>query len=518
MKHIVIFIVLVLDSLCDSDKVYQDRIEIIKGEIQTISHLLSPDNNIWLKSYSNYNLYLDLKERLNNIEKEIQQNGLSHSLLNSKNILEKQLRLFGEINSPFEKLIQPPNHETVQPITTPFDIFTSFSHINQNIQHMNEYQKRVNDVNHILNKLHEKKKLYLELFQLDPSTNYQDEFQQLLSEIKIFEETLTTLKTTFEIYKKRIDEVNFEIEREVKAHLETIGNIVTIILILLLFSFVLKYLSGQYLDDNQRIYMTNKAINFITISIIILIITFTYIDNINYIVTILGFASAGLAIAMKDGFMSIFGWFIIMFGGSIKAGDRIKVTMDGAEYVGDILDISFLKITIQEDVTLTTYNLNRRAGRIIFVPNNYIFTNLIVNYSHYTLRTVWDGIDIIITFDSNHKKAMHIMKEIAKNYSSGYTDMTRKQLNKLRDRYNLRNTNVEPRMFSFIDSYGIKLSVWYLTNAYATLTLRSNISSKIVDSFNAEPDIKIAYPTQQINIDNRNIDIINENITKKDIK
>ena len=265
---------------------------------------------------------------------------------------------------------------------------------------------------------------------------------------------------------------------------------------------MLKFLIGKYINDNQKIYVANKSINILTMTIVALVGIFSYIDNIDNLITILGFVSAGLAIAMKDGFMSIFAWFVIIFGGAIKSGDRIKVTMNGAEYVGDILDISLLRITLQEDITLTTFNVNRRAGRVIFVPNNYIFTNLIVNYSHYTLRTVWDGIDIVITFDSNYKKAIHIMKEIAKNYASGYTDMTRKQLNKLRDRYNLRNTNVEPRMLSFIDTYGIKLSVWYLTNAYGTLTLRSNISIKIIEAFNNEDDIQIAYPTQTINVAN----------------
>jgi small-conductance mechanosensitive channel len=39
-----------------------------------------------------------------------------------------------------------------------------------------------------------------------------------------------------------------------------------------------------------------------------------------------------------------------------------------------------------------------------------------------------------------------------------------------------------------------------LTNAYATLTLRSVISVEIVDAFNAEDDITIAYPTQKLHI------------------
>lgn len=96
---------------------------------------------------------------------------------------------------------------------------------------------------------------------------------------------------------------------------------------------------------------------------------------------------------------------------------------------------------------------------------------------------------------------MYICKEIAKKYSKGYTDITRKQLNKLRSYYSLKNTNVEPRIFSLIEPNGIVISTWYLTNAYATLTLRSVISTDIIDAFNAEEDIKIAYPTQSIKIE-----------------
>ena len=96
---------------------------------------------------------------------------------------------------------------------------------------------------------------------------------------------------------------------------------------------------------------------------------------------------------------------------------------------------------------------------------------------------------------------MHICKEIAKKYSKGYTDITRKQLNKLRSNYSLKNTNVEPRIFSFIESNGVIISAWYLTNAYATLTLRSVISTDIIDAFNKEDDIQIAYPTQRLHLE-----------------
>ena len=60
---------------------------------------------------------------------------------------------------------------------------------------------------------------------------------------------------------------------------------------------------------------------------------------------------------------------------------------------------------------------------------------------------------------------------------------------------------MEPRVFAFIESHGMRVSVWYLTNAYATLTLRGTISTRIIEDIQQEDDIKIAFPTQSIYFD-----------------
>jgi small-conductance mechanosensitive channel len=286
-----------------------------------------------------------------------------------------------------------------------------------------------------------------------------------------------------------------------KREMEKASSIGMIILFLLLLILLIKYFVKRYMSDNDRFYTINKALNVTFGTLLIITLLFSYIENVDYLVTILGFASAGIAIAMKDWFMSILGWFVIIIGGAIHVGDRVKFVRQGMEYVGDIVDISLLRMTIQEDITLTSYMHNRRAGRIIFVPNNYVFTDMIANYSHAGLKTVWDGIDFMITFDSNVSKAASIAKEVTKKYSKGYTEITRKQLNKLRSQYSMKNTNVEPRIYTFIEPYGIKISAWYHTNAYATLTLRSTISMEIIERLQAEEDISLAFPTQSIYID-----------------
>jgi small-conductance mechanosensitive channel len=62
----------------------------------------------------------------------------------------------------------------------------------------------------------------------------------------------------------------------------------------------------------------------------------------------------------------------------------------------------------------------------------------------------------------------------------------------------MKNTSVEPRVFAFFDEHGIKISVWYLTNAFATLALRSTISMEILSKIREEDRISMAFPTQSI--------------------
>jgi small-conductance mechanosensitive channel len=341
------------------------------------------------------------------------------------------------------------------------------------------------------------------LFFVSPTPEWTKEHKKFQKEIAAFDSALHVVNATGAVYAKRIEDLEFRASSEIQVQVKSVLSLVIIIIVLIGISFLFKMAFKKYIKDHERYYMINKIINFLNFFIIAMIVFVTYIDNVSYLVTVLGFASAGIAIALKDWFMSVLGWLVIVVGGSIHVGDRVRCYNNGIEYVGDVLDISMLRITILEDVTLTSHMTNRRAGRIIFIPNNYIFTEMIANYTHYSLKTVWDGIDIVVTFDSNHKKASYMAKEITRKFSKGYTDITRKQLNKLRNQYSLKNTNVEPRIFTLPEPNGVAISCWYLTNAYATLTLRSTITLEIIDAFNKADDIQIAYPTQTVNFSSK---------------
>ena len=502
-------------SIVELEKSKNKLLSSYEKSIKKIEDTIS-DSNTWLTSYRSYLTFQEVRQSLEDITLRVKalsrhSNSAEYedeleSLLSREKVLNDQLSMMeSESKSPFIRLLKPDEIEETPEIEDPFEIFAGISFIKKNRQNYESYKNRQKELNKVILTIRKEVKIYEDIVSISKDEKYVGVYKQLKKKLEKFEIAMITLKATEEVYAKRIEDLEIQTNKAIEAQSLKLFNIGVIIVFLFILFFLLRLAVKKYITDNERFYMANKIITFVNITIVIIIILFNYIENVSYFVTVLGFASAGIAIAMKDWFMSMLGWLVIVFGGSIHVGDRIRVDMDGIKYVGDVMDVSLLRITILEDITLTSYHQNRRAGRIIFIPNNYIFTRMIANYTHDSLKTVWDGIDITITFDSNHKKAMHISKEITRKYSKGYTDITRKQLNKLRHKYSLKNTNVEPRIFSFIEENGLRISAWYLTNAYATLTLRSVISTDILDAFNAEEDITIAYPTQRLYLKNETV-------------
>ena len=471
------------------------------------------EDNMWASQYAPYETYRRFNKKLESIANQVKEyknkKRLSEIEQSELKRLEEEYKILsGKISqlneyrsNPLVELIKPIKLEDEPVISNPLDIISAMSYQKHLKTLKSENDRKYQSLSEAVHKIREKRAILQELALLSNNKQYVQELKSTKSKLKDFELALEVFETSVNTFIQKVSQINLNIDKGIEGEIKR--SIVTgiIILVLLLLFILIKYLVRKYMSDNDLFYGINKVVNFIFIFLVFIILLLSYLEDVENLMTILSFASAGIAIALKDWFMSLLGWVVILISGSIHVGDRVKFVKDGFEYVGDIVDISVLRITLHEDVTLTSVYKNRRTGRIIFIPNNYIFTDMIANYSHAGLKTVWDGIDFYVTFDSNIAKTQQIAKEVTRKYSKGYTDMTRKQLNKLRSKYSIRNTAVEPRILGFLDNYGVRISAWYLTNSYATLTLRSTISMEILARIQEEDDIHVALPSQSLYMD-----------------
>ncbi|HEC1787953.1 TPA: mechanosensitive ion channel, partial [Campylobacter lari] len=472
--------------------------------------------NTWVEKYNNFNVYKKTQEEILALEKEGLKANERNKIIIERQILilKERLELLNEYKSTnFSKLILAPDDiEKMDPLTNPLAIISAYSHIKKLKRDREDFINLLNSFKKTLEELIKENILIAELAKISPNQKRQEELALSNQMVRDFSQTLRFGEISYSVYEKKIQDEIDKTTASIKVQGLRAFNVVLGIIIAIAVAFMLKFIARKYIEDNDRFYTANKIINFINVNVIVLIILFGYIENISYLVTVLGFASAGLAIAMKDMFMSMLGWCVIVFGGSFRVGDRIRVFQNGSQYIGDIIDISFLRITLYEDITLLTYTDNRRSGRIVFIPNNFIFTNLISNYTHHGMKTVWDGLDITLTFDSNHQKALEIVQDIVTKAAKGYTKIAKESMEKLRNEYSIRNPRVEPRFFTFFENYGLRISAWYMTNSYMALVLRSNISKDIINEFNKHDDIKFSYPSQNIYFSKNNFINDKENI------
>lgn len=510
-----------INKNAEAYKLLDERLQGLEGK--------EAKGNIWTKIYSNYLTYNDLKTKEETLRKEayrlrrIQNKTKEQVQIYDNNLIkiqtiESKLALLKEFQKdPFKRVVEPPKIEKAPKIGNPVGVLGAISYQKNLTNQQATYEASYNSLLDEVDTLKQKLTILAEMLRMRPNSKIViAKIKYVKKELDRFKPVLEIFETTKQVYNKKIEETRLELDSKIHAEYEKLFRTMGIMGVFFILFMITKYILRRYMSNKDSFYTVNKVANFIFLTLLTIVLLFSYIENVSYMVTVIGFASAGIAIAMKDWFMSLMGWWVIMIGGSIHVGDRIKFVRDGVEYVGDIVDISPLRMSMQEDVTLTSYTTNRRSGRIIFIPNNFVFTDMIANYSHSGLKTVWDGIDVSITFDSNISKALSISKEVTKKYSKGYTDITRKQLNGLRSQYHIKNTNVEPRIFSFIEPHGMVISAWYLTNAFATLTLRSKISAEIIEKIQQRDDIHIAYPTQSIHLNNStskaDLPNINDNI------
>ena len=277
-----------------------------------------------------------------------------------------------------------------------------------------------------------------------------------------------------------------------------VGSIIASIyvLVLLVRNIVYRYTQKKKSErTKQQNIFNKKSLNFAFVIISLLILGVAYNENFAQGLAIFGVIGAGLTIVLKELVLSFVAWIVIMMGSAIRLGDRIKVDKDGKPIIGDVIDISLTKITLYENITNDSVTDHKKAGRIIFVPNYFILTHEVYNYTHLSMKTIIDLVEINLSFDSNFDKAEAITLEVVESISGRYMDMAKRQYDILKDRYTLRNMPTYPKIVFYPSTKGngITMGIWYITPYREILRLKSELTKQTVGRLDKEGDIHLMY-------------------------
>ena len=375
------------------------------------------EKNVWLKTYQNYKNYNII---INNITI------LEHKLKNPENttkmqeelnrrlaIYKSKLELY-ESNQNFNTILKQYKYELPSITLRDFILQTSLKDIERILQ---KYKTLKDDFYLAKSTIKNRYKMILEqnedLKKVKSAKEDLDYFTEYTENINKIEKNLLESKDDLlKKYEEYKDEIFIK-------HLFTLGMIILFYIIYkVLASLVFFFTHNKENHEEQKHY--KKLLSLLFVLLVIVFIAIRYIDDIMYIITFLSVIAAALTLATREIILNIAGAVYIFFTSIVKVGDRVMVQFETKHTIGDIVDISLIKMKLNEIEDYTNIKEVKNVGRTIYVPNSYIFTKVFYNYSLKKNGIITDLIEFEFDVNNNFELIEQITHDTLTNLGITY--------------------------------------------------------------------------------------------------
>ena len=262
------------------------------------------------------------------------------------------------------------------------------------------------------------------------------------------------------------------------------------IALLWLFRFVVLQVVSKRTDDVRTRYRWRKGTTYVAVTIGILLVGRIWFEGFESVSTYFGLLSAGIAIALRDPLVNLAGWVFIMWRRPFTVSDRIEI----GTYRGDVIDLRIFQFTLMEIGNWV--DADQSTGRVIRIPNGKIFTEMLANYSK-GFNYIWHEVPVLITFESDWRKAKEALLEIANRHGEHLSDQAAREVLDASERVMIFYQKLTPTVYTTVKDSGVQLTIRCLCDARKRRGVDQAIWEDVLDAFKRFDDVDLAYPTQR---------------------
>lgn len=318
-------------------------------------------------------------------------------------------------------------------------------------------------------------------------------FQQLTARRKLVSAAIQPLArqiVTLNLYDANLQQWRTAIARRSRAEVLSLVLRLAALGILLamasLGGFVWRKLTLRYVPDLQRRHQLMQLRRFAMAIVIVLILLFGLGGDLRVLATVMGFAAAGIALALQNVILSFAGYFYLSGRFGIRVGDRVQL----AGVTGDVLEIGLFKLTLME----LTNDVNGRqpTGRIVTYPNSIVyqangnFFNQLPG-AHYS----WNEMRLTLAPDCDYRLAEERVMDVVSAVFGRYRDSIQRDYHNLESALNIRFENPRPFSRLQLSDAGIEVVVRYPVPLQTTAQAVDEISRRLIDAINREPGLRL---------------------------
>ncbi|HZI21977.1 MAG TPA: mechanosensitive ion channel domain-containing protein [Gemmatimonadales bacterium] len=236
-------------------------------------------------------------------------------------------------------------------------------------------------------------------------------------------------------------------------------------------------------------YRWRKGLTYLLVTTGVVIIGGTWLTTgVSELLRFVGILSAGLAIALKEPLSDVAAWAFIIWRRPFEVGDRVQI----GPHAGDVIDLGLFQFTLNEIGAWV--DADQSSGRIIHIPNGKVFSDPVANYNK-GFRYIWNEVPVVVTFESDWRKAKQILAKIAIKHAEHLTAQAEQELLAASQQYLINYRKLTPIVYTKVVNDGVQLTIRYLIEPRKRRGTEHAIWEDILNEFSAAPDIDFAYHT-----------------------
>jgi small-conductance mechanosensitive channel len=204
--------------------------------------------------------------------------------------------------------------------------------------------------------------------------------------------------------------------------------------------------------------------------------------------TVIGLATAGLTVVLKDFIVAFFGWFILMGKSGVRVGDWVEINGVG----GEVVEVGLLRTTLLE--TGNWSESGRPTGRRVAFMNSYAIEDHYFNFST-TGQWLWEELHIALPSGKDPYALCDAIRAAVEEITREDVDLASREWRRLSQLHGSLSTLSAQPTVELRPTGGLEVVVRYLTRAQDRFEMRSRLNQRLLGILHAPPQIREASPS-----------------------
>jgi len=190
--------------------------------------------------------------------------------------------------------------------------------------------------------------------------------------------------------------------------------------------------------------------------------------------TIIGLATAGLTVALKDFIVGFLGWFVLLGRNGIHVGDWVEIEGVG----GEVIEIGLLKTVLLEVGNWAA--TGHPTGRRVAFLNSFAIEGHFFNFST-DGQWLWDQLQITVPSSGDGYRLADQITDVVSRETEAEVHQAEQDWQRVTSQYGIQEFSAKPAVELRPAGGGLEVVVRYITRAPQRYEVKARLYQRIVD-------------------------------------